>query len=303
MDILIESLTTEWHRLLQLAPRLGIAVALVVLCFWIGRLFGSALVRVLSAGNLTGIHLNFFRTLTQWVLVLVGVILALNVLGLQTLAAGLVAGGGITAVALGFAFRGIGENFLAGFFLAFSRPFKVGDLIQSGDLAGVVRGIELRHTHVRTADARDIFIPSAQIFNNPLINFTRDGLRRPSFTVGIDYADDSERARGLLLDAARGVDNVLADPAPGVVISSLGPDYVELQVFFWINTFERGVSLPAVQTEVMERCRRALIENRFTVSSNVTTNLEGAGGDPFRVAFRPEQGPDETPRVRSSTDA
>lgn len=287
MDMLLESLTSEWYALLRLLPRVGIAAIVVLLFVWIGRVGGGALVRVLARGNLTTTHLNFFKNLAVWILGLIGIILALNILGLRSLAAGLLAGGGITAVALGFAFRGIGENFLAGFFLAFSRPFKVGDLIQSGDLQGVVRGIELRHTHIRTADARDIFIPSSQIFNDPLVNFTKDGLRRPSFTVGIDYGDDSEHARRILLEAIRGVQDVLKEPEPGVTISALAPDYVELEVYFWIDTFKEGISLPRIRTEVMERCRRALVDGRFTVSSNVSTNLEGAGSRPFEVQVRP----------------
>jgi small conductance mechanosensitive channel len=283
MEIFLESLTEEWHGLLRLAPRILAALVVVIAFYWIGRGLGRGIVHLLARGHLTGTHVSFFRNLTTWLLVLIGVILALNVLGLRTLAAGLLAGGGITAVAIGFAFRGIGENFLAGLFLAFSRPFNVGDLIQSGDLQGVVRGIELRHTHIRTIDARDIFIPSSQIYNDPLVNYTKDGLRRPSFTVGIDYADDSEEARRILFQAVLEVDRILKERQPGVTISALAPDYVELEVFFWIDTFKEGVSLPQVRTEVMEKCRRALVREGFTISSNVTTNLEGASGAPFQV--------------------
>lgn len=163
-------------------------------------------------------------------MVLFGLIIALNLLGLRGAAASLLDGGGVTAVVLGFAFREIGENFLAGFVLAFSRPFEVGDLIQSEELLGEVRGIELRHTHIRTADGRDIFIPSSQIVNKPVVNYTRDGLRSPSFTVGIDYADDSERARQILLKIVQSTEGVLEIPA-------LAAQYVELEVVFWIDTF------------------------------------------------------------------
>jgi small conductance mechanosensitive channel len=283
VEILFQSLIEDWHSLLRLAPRIVLAVLVIVISFQVGRVLGRIFARVLAHGRLTDTHRNFFRGLFAWTFGIIGIILALNLIGLNGLAAGLLAGGGITAVVIGFAFRQIGENFLAGFFLAFSSPFKIGDLIQSGDLQGVVRGIELRSTHIRTADARDIFIPSSRIFNDPLVNFTRDGLRRPSFTVGIDYADDSQEARRLLLEAARATPNVLPDPEPGANISALAPDYVEIEVFFWINTFGEGISFPRIRTEVMERCRRALVSGGFTVSSNVTTNLEGGRGEPFEI--------------------
>ena len=78
---------------------------------------------MLSKANLKPTHRNFFQSLSVWILSIIGLFVALNILGLKSLAASLLAGGGITAVVLGFAFRDIGENFLAGFFLAFSRPF------------------------------------------------------------------------------------------------------------------------------------------------------------------------------------
>jgi small-conductance mechanosensitive channel len=202
MDILLETLTEEWQSLVRLTPRLVVAIIVFVASIFVGRIVGKVVVGILSRGKFRPTHRNFFRNLTTWLVAMLGFILALNVLGLKGLAASLVAGGGITAIVLGFAFRQIGENFLAGFFLAFSRPFEVGYLIQSGDFQGVVRSIELRSTHIRAADGRDIFIPSSEIFNNAVTNFTKDGLRRLSFTVGIDYADDSEKARRMLAETA-----------------------------------------------------------------------------------------------------
>ena len=223
MDILIQSLTEEWHNLVRLSPRLFVALVVFVVSIFLGRLISRGVVGLLSRGNFGPTHRNFFKGLTRWVIAFVGLILSLNVLGLKGIATSLVAGGGITAVVLGFAFREIGENMLAGFFLAFSRPFEIGDLIQSGEFQGTVKSIELRSTHIRSDDGRDIFIPSSEIFNKPVTNFTMDGLRRLSFTVGIDYGDDSEKARGLLIETIQGVEQVLTDPKPGAFFSGLLP--------------------------------------------------------------------------------
>ena len=174
---------------------------------------------------------------------------------------------------LGFAFREIGENFLAGFLLAFSRPFKVGDIIQSGEFKGTVRGIEMRHTHIRTADGRDIFLPNAQIINSALTNFTRDGLLRPAFTVGIDYADNAREACDMLKEAAQQVPGVAAEPAASAVVASLDAAWVQLEVAFWIDTLQQGVSLAEVRSQVIDSCRCRLREAGFTVSSDVSTNL------------------------------
>lgn len=273
MDILLETLTKEWQDLLRMLPRIVVALVVFGASVFIGRLIGRGIVGILSRGNFKPIHRNFFKSLISWIAAFLGLLTSLNILGLQGLATSLAAGGGITAVVVGFAFREIGENLLAGFFLAFSRPFEIGDLIQSSEFQGVVKSIELRSTHIRTADGRDIFIPSSEIFNKPMINFTKDGLRRLSFKVGIDYADDSDKARQLLIKSASEVEHVLKDPQPGAVFSELLAQYVELEIFFWIDTFEKGANLGKIRNEVIERCRRALLDGGFTVSANVTNNI------------------------------
>ena len=136
----------------------------------------------------------------------------------------------------------------------------------SATKGGVVQSIELRYTHVRTADGRDIFIPSSQLFKNPLINFTRDGLRRYSFTVGIDYSDDPVGATEFLLEAVQGVSGVMATPGPGVVIAGLQDAWAQLEVFYWIDTFDKDNSLGSVQTGAMAAVREALRERDYTIS-------------------------------------
>lgn len=273
IEILLESLGNELEGLLRMAPRAALALAVFVLSLLLGRVLARLVGSVLERGNLSTTHRSFFRRVTVWAVGLLGLAVALNVVGLRTAASGLLAGGGITAVVLGFAFREIGENFLAGFLLAFSRPFKVDDIIQSGDFKGTVRGIEMRHTHIRTADGRDVFVPNSQIINSALINFTRDGLLRPAFTVGIDYADNAREACALLQKAAQQVRGVAAKPPASAVIAGLESAWVQLEVAFWIDTFQEGVSLAKVRTEVMDGCRRSLLEAGFTLSSDVSTNL------------------------------
>ena len=273
MEILLESIHEEWARLVRHAPRVLAALLVLVVFVVLGGVLGRGLDRMLRRGRVPVAHRGFFRDVARWALVGVGLVVALNIVGLHGVAASLVAGGGVTAIVLGFAFRGIVENFLAGFFLVIGRTFKVGDLIRSGEFEGVVRAIELRHTHVRTADGRDVFIPSIDIFSEPLTNLTRDGLRRMSFTIGIDYADDVEVARESLLDEVRQTEGVLDTPPPGVNIRDFDANFVVLETFFWIDTLEQQVQPFNVRTLVMQNCRRRIIASGHTVSSEVSTNI------------------------------
>ena len=268
--------------MLAFLPRLLAALVAVGLVSLLGRIVSIAVARILVRSRIPHAHRGFFATAVRWAFVVIAIIVALNIVGLSGLATSLVASGGITAVVLGFAFRGIGENFLAGFFLVMGRTFKVGDVVRSGDFEGQVKGIELRHTHIRTSDGRDIFIPSIEIFSNPLVNYTKDGLRRLAFTIGVDYADDPARAQAVLLEATRSCAGVLAKPEPGTRITEFAENFVVLEVFFWLDTFAQPSGRGNVRTRVMEACRTAILDAGFTMSSEVTTNLvmnEHAGVD------------------------
>lgn len=274
MNEIAESLQEEIQLIGEKAPQF-IYAFIVLLCFIIiGRMISAIVRKTIRRSALSDTYLSYFTNIISWSFGLVGIIVSLNILGLQYISASLLAGGGITAIVLGFAFRGIGENILAGLFLAFSRPFSIGDLIRSEGLEGLVKGVELRYTHIRTFDGCDIFIPSAQIFNSPLYNYTRDGLRRVDFTVGIDYGDDIREALEVLQETTERIDGILPDPKPAIHIQGFTANYVELRVFFWINTFDKNTSLLNIKTETMEMCRNALISNGFTFSSEVRTAID-----------------------------
>lgn len=271
MDIVLQSLTSEWESLLRAAPRLVLALLIFLVILMVGRLAGRGLSLVLARADSPMTHREFFRKVVIWIFVFLGISIALNVIGLRGAAAGILTGGGVTAVVLGFAFREIGENFLAGFFLAFSRPFRQGDLIRSGDLEGVVTGTEIRSTKIRTAEGSDIFIPSSQLFKSPLINYTLDGLRRLEFKIGIDYRDDPQVACQRMLDQVAKDNNILDQPAPFAGISELAPAYVELTVTFWLDTLKIDTDIRKIRSDLMDRCRKALLDDGYTVSSEVTT--------------------------------
>lgn len=277
MELSAQQLEEQGRLLIAFAPRLLAALIVLLLFLLLGRALARAVSALLGRLSKQRIHDKFIRTLIQLVSLYFGVVLALNIVGLESLALSILAGGGVTAIVLGFAFREIGENLIAGVFLAFSRPFSVGDLINSEGLEGRVRSIELRYTHLRADDGRDIYVPSSQLFSKPLINYTQDGLRRFSFTVGIDYANDAKKACSLLLETVQQVVGVLEEPEPVSLITSLEPQYVELTVHYWQNLFDSDVDGWRLRINVLDGCRRELLENGFTVSSDTSSNVALSG--------------------------
>lgn len=273
MNSILDLLQKEWHSIILYLPRVVVAIVIVFLSYILGKNFANITLIFLRRSSISNIHYAFFRIAAVSLVVFMGLVLAFNILGLERIAMSMIASGGATAIILGFAFREIGENFLAGLFLAFNRPFNIGDSIKTEEIEGQVESLELRYTHIRTDDGRDVYVPSSQLFNKPVTNFTKDGLRRISFSVGIDYSNDAKAACALLSQTVEDIHGVLADPPPGAFISTLSPQYVELKVFYWVDVFDQTISILSIRNDVIDHCRKALLDNGYIVSSETTSNL------------------------------
>jgi len=274
MEFITESLRADWQTFLSFSPRLIYATLLLLVFVLAASAVGGLVARVLNRTAKFSPNARFVRRITTWTIRVVGLLLALSVMGFQGLAASMLATGGVVAIVLGFAFREIGENLLAGIFLAFSRPFEIGDLIKTGELTGNVRAIDIRSVHIRTFDACDVFVPNAQIFREKLYNYTRDGLRRPSFTVGVDYHDEPEAVVELLESATRAVRHVLPEPRAYVSISEFAASFIVYEVFFWMDTNISTRDIVSLSNDVKIACWRALKNAGMTFSTDVTTALE-----------------------------
>jgi small-conductance mechanosensitive channel len=283
MEFILDSLRADWQSFLSFSPRLIYAIVLLLIFWFAGSALGNVTGRVLQASEKTRATMGFVQRLVTWALRFAGVLLALGVMGFQGVAASVLATGGILAIVLGFAFKEIGENLLAGVFLVFSRPFEMGDLIKTGSLTGTVKALDIRSVHIRTADACDVYVPNAQIFRQELYNYTRDGLRRPDFTVGIAYHDKPEEVVTLLKSTVRRVPDVLPDPRAFVSIEAFADSYIEYQVFFYLDTHTSKRDIVTLKNDVMISCWRALNEAGMTFSTDVTTALDVQSAPVFKI--------------------
>ena len=274
MEYVLESIRGDWQTFLRFAPRFAYGMLLLIV-FLLGARFGGRLAaNILVRSAYFRANAHFLQNVVTWSIASIGILLSLGLMGFKGIATSLLATGGVVAIVLGFAFREIGENFLAGFFLTFSRPFELDDLIKTGDLTGTVRSIELRYVHIRTFDACDVFVPSAQIFREPLYNYTRDGLRRPCFTVGVAYHDEPGQVVALLKQAVIGSDGVVTEPAPYITIKEFAAQYVEYEVFFFLDENQGKQGYIEISNHVMINCWHALRDAGMTFSTDVSSGLE-----------------------------
>jgi small-conductance mechanosensitive channel len=198
--------------------------------------------------------------LGQGLVLLVGLLVALTV-ALPTFKPGdVVQFLGIGSVAIGFAFRDILQNFLAGILLLLTHPFRIGDQIIAGSHEGTVEDIQTRATFIQTYDGRRIVIPNATLFTEKVIVNTAFKQRRIEYDIGVGYGDDIERAKELILQAIHSADDVLSDPAPEVLVMELGPSSVSLRARWWIRPPRRADALDA-RDRVLKAVKRSLMDH------------------------------------------
>lgn len=238
---------------LALLPNLLLAGLVFTVFIFLGRWAhrgGVSLAkRVRRHGNLGLILGNLFR----WTCLLLGTLIALSIVIPSFEARNLIELLGIGTVAVGFAFRDILQNFFAGILILITEPFEIGDEIVVDKFAGTVQTIETRATTIRSPDGMRIVIPNTTLFTQAVTVTSPNTRLRSSFEVTVKSDGDLEATRAAVLAAVSGVEGVLHDPPPDVVVVGLTDHEPTLQVRWWTGK----VCLP-IKSRVIAAIQRAL---------------------------------------------
>ena len=277
-----------WDSVIENAPAIIIGVVLMLVFIFIGILMKRFVKLRLLKNMQDKLLINFIGRIIFLIFLTIGVVMFLNQIGLGQAASGLLAGAGVSALILGFAFKDIGENFLAGFFLAFSRPFNIGDIIEIEGLKGMVKALSFRNTHIRTFDGKDIFMPNAMLIKNPLINFTRDGLQRHDFLVGIDYGDSVSEAGQVIMEALSKEERIEKEGelAPFIQLDQFSTSTINIKVFYWVNSYNYTGPLALLKTAVMNQVLTALMANGFSLPADIVELKIYQEGQPIPLTMK-----------------
>ena len=233
----IQGLVTSFFRHL---PYIVIAIAVYV-CFHLAARSTRRVIRHFAQRRRK--HLNVglvLGRLAEGGIMLVGVLVALVVAVPSFQPAQLIQLLGISGVAIGFAFRDILQNFLAGLLILLTEPFMIGDQIVVGSFEGTVEEIETRATTIKTYDGRRVVIPNTNLFTQSVIVNTAFPTRRLQYDIGIGYGDDIGRARTVMLDALAGAHGIMKEPAPDALVVGLADSTVTIRLRWWINPPRRA---------------------------------------------------------------
>lgn len=284
-----QSVVEYWAAFLQQVPRLLLGLVILILAIIISRWIGGLFQRRLKTRLEDPLLSNFLSKILRMVLIILSVLLAFNVMGFTGIAAGLLAGAGVGALIIGLAFQDIGANFIAGVILAFNRPFNIGDTIEITGLMGKVLALNLRTTRIKTFDGKDVFIPNNTIVKEELINYTKDGFIRLSFVVGIDYDDSVEIASEAIRKGIQEQAAVLQTDArkPQVIIKDLGVSTINLEVRFWVETFDYKEGTALIRSQVINSVLKQLIASGIGLPADIV-ELKYYKGDGFPIKVKRE---------------
>jgi small-conductance mechanosensitive channel len=245
---------------IALLPNLVLALVVFVLFFFIAGAVRRFVRRLtLDRRHARNLGLILGR-LAQWTILLIGLFISLSIV-IPTLKAGdLVQLLGISGVAIGFAFRDILQNFLAGILILLTEPFQLNDEIIFKDFEGTVEHIQTRATTIRTYDGRRIVIPNSELFTNSVTVNTAFDHRRLEYDVGIGYGDDIDEAKQLILEAIRETAGVLREPAPDVIVVALAASTVNIRARWWVKPPRRAEVLN-LQDKVLTAIKKKLTAN------------------------------------------
>ncbi|MBL1142662.1 MAG: mechanosensitive ion channel [Proteobacteria bacterium] len=246
----------------------NIIIAAIILFggIWLAKRIKNYIAVVMEKREIDALLASFTSNIAYVALIAFVVIAALSQLGIQTTS--FVAIIGAAGLAIGLSLQSSLSNFASGVMIIAFRPFKVGDFIEAGGVAGVVEGIQIFSTQMRTGDNKAIIVPNSNITGSNITNFSAKDTRRVDMVFGIGYDDDIKKAKGILIKLLEEDERVLKDPEPVVAVSELADSSVNFVVRPWVNsadywglkfdyteavkmTFDKeGISIPYPQQDV-----------------------------------------------------
>ncbi|TGP25174.1 MULTISPECIES: mechanosensitive ion channel domain-containing protein [unclassified Mesorhizobium] len=194
---------------------------------------------------------HFFSKIVRYAILILVVIMVLGQFGVQT--ASIIAAIGAVGLAIGLALQGTLQNIAAGIMLLALRPFRIGESIEVGSIAGTVEEIGLFATKLRTVEGVYILAPNSTLWNQPVRNFTRNGVRRTDISLSIGSWNDIDRGQKTLLAIAGTEKRIRREPAPIAFVAGLGETTVSLTLRYWTSAADYF----ATQIDMTKRAKQA----------------------------------------------
>ena len=258
VNIVLNSMRGMAKGFLASLPNIAIALVVLLITWIVVRILDRVLKRLFSRIRLRESLSELFRKLTYIGVWLLGFLIAATIVFPDLTPARILTVIGLGSIAIGFAFKDIFENFLAGILILLREPFKLGDYIDCEGMEGFVEDINIRDTHIRQVDGQRIVIPNAKLFTNPVTVRTDLDRRRITVICGVAYGEDVDKAREVIRKTVEGLSTVHKDKEVEIFAQAFGPSSIDFEVTWW--TGSHPLEIRRSRDEVVAAVKRALDE-------------------------------------------
>lgn len=263
IDLLSAQLRNMGAKIVASLPNVAVATLVLILTLFLARfaarLAGGAAARARIRQNLR----ELVETLARLVVWIIGLLIAAAIALPGFTPSSAIAGLGIGALAIGFAFQDIFENFLAGVLVMLRTRMRIGDVIECEGVQGRVEHITLRESHIRQLSNELTIMPNSMLFKNPVKILTDEDERRNEVIVGVGYDCDLEFAQSVIRGAVESVEAVNTDKGAIVYAQAFGASSIDFLVQWWAKSSPRDLRL--TKSEVIIAIKRALDEARIEI--------------------------------------
>lgn len=258
ITIIIDRVSAMVKQAVELSPQILLSMMLLVITWIIARIVVFVFRRAMKRSNLRPsliVVLQKLITVTIWA---IGLLIAATIIFPNLTPANLVAGLGLGSIAVGFAFKDIFENFLAGVLILLREPMRIGDFIECNSVEGRVEEITLRDTYIRQVDGQLVLVPNAMLFQNAVYVLTDKSTRRITVMCGVAYDEDVDEAREVIKSAVEKADTVDTSQPVEIFAQAFGSSSIDFEVTWW--TESKPIDVRESRDEVVAAVKRALDE-------------------------------------------
>ncbi|EFL89622.1 mechanosensitive ion channel family protein [Ahrensia sp. R2A130] len=257
IKILLEQLREMARGAIELLPQIVVAIVVIILTWAAVKLAKYILGKTLERTNLRRSLKDLFALLASILIWVLGLMIAAVVVFPGLTPASILAGLGIGSVAIGFAFKDVFENFLAGIIILFRKDMRIGDYIECEGLKGRVTDISIRESKIMRTDGELVIVPNSILFKNPVTILTYNDIRRVTVMCGVGYGEDVDASRTVIKQAVEGCDSVITDDKPiQIFAQEFGDSSINFEVTWW--TESKPVDVRQSRDEVIAAVKRAL---------------------------------------------
>ncbi len=256
LTITMTSLRDLGRQILTHLPHVISAAVILVAAWGMTRILERVLSRIFSRFGIRESLSELLRKLAFIGIWIVGILIAAMIVFPSLTPGKILTGLGLGSIAIGFAFKDIFENFLAGILILLREPFQLGDVIECEELEGFVEEITIRDTHIRQTDGQRVVLPNSMLFKNPVTVRTDRDVRRVTIICGIAYGEDVDRARQVMQEALDGLESINRDKAVQIFARGFGSSSIDFEVTWWTGSLPLDVRKS--KDKVVAAVKRAL---------------------------------------------